>query len=198
MCDRLLAQRPLDCTHKHTPRMLALRTSLKPYRCTRVLSRHLVSPRHPFPLVEAMPTPVGPFSDLNMDLYRSVRVARDKVWSRDKLIAQKPREGRKLTLTERIGLLQDKGSKVLRIGTLAGLGMSYGDVLNASNEIALVSVSGEMCMVSGNDWTFKGGTIYPIGVKKQLRGQEIALQNRLPCIYLADSGGAFLPLQVSE
>ena len=57
-------------------------------------------------------------------------------------------------------------------------------------------VSGRLCMVFANDGAFKGGTSYPITVQKQLRAQEIAQQNRLPCIYVVDSGGAFLPLQV--
>lgn len=57
-------------------------------------------------------------------------------------------------------------------------------------------VSGRLCMVFANDGAFKGGTSYPITVRKQLRAQEIAQQNRLPCIYVVDSGGAFLPLQV--
>ena len=177
--------------------MLLLRNSLKPYQCVYNLFRHMSGPAHPFPQIKAHPSQCTGNGDTNnMDLYASVREARERVWSRDKEISQTPREGRKLTVTERIDLLHDKGSKVIRIGTLAGLGMPYGDVLNASNEIAIVTVSGELCMLAGNDWTFKGGTVYPIGVKKQLRGQEIALQNRLPCIYLADSGGAFLPLQV--
>ena len=53
-------------------------------------------------------------------------------------------------------------------------------------------------MISANDASVKGGTVYPIGVKKQLRGQEIGQLNRLPCVYLVDSGGAFLPLQVKN
>ena len=74
--------------------------------------------------------------------------------------------------------------------------MPYGDVYNASNAVAVVKVAGETCVVSANDWTIKGGTVYPVSLKKQLRAQEIAMENRLPCIYLVDSGGAFLPLQV--
>ena len=185
--------------------MLFLRKSLKPYQCGYTVFRHMTGytvfrhmtgQAHPFPQIKLQPPQPTGNSDINKDIYASVRAARERVWFRDKEISRSPREGRKLTVTERIDLLRDKGSKVIRIGTLAGLGMPYGDVLNASNEIAIVTVSGEVCMVTGNDWTFKGGTVYPIGVKKQLRGQEIALQNRLPCIYLADSGGAFLPLQV--
>lgn len=57
-------------------------------------------------------------------------------------------------------------------------------------------MSGRLCIILANDATVKGGTIYPIGVKKQLRGQELAKKLNLPCIYVVDSGGAFLPLQV--
>lgn len=58
-------------------------------------------------------------------------------------------------------------------------------------------INGLWCVFTANDATVKGGTAYPITVKKQLRAQEVAIQNRLPCVYLVDSGGAFLPLQVS-
>lgn len=111
-------------------------------------------------------------------------------------MAKKKRDKRKLTVGERIELLRDPGSRLLEIGTLAGLNMPYGDVYNASNIVCLTEVCGEWCMVSANDWIIKGGTVFPISLKKQLRAQEIALKNNLPCIYLVDSGGAFLPLQV--
>lgn len=58
-------------------------------------------------------------------------------------------------------------------------------------------INGLWCVFIANDATVKGGTAYPITVKKQLRAQEVAIQNRLPCVYLVDSGGAFLPLQVN-
>jgi len=58
-------------------------------------------------------------------------------------------------------------------------------------------IHGKYCMIIANDGTVKGGTVYPITLKKQLRAQEIAQQNRIPCVYAVDSGGAFLPLQVS-
>lgn len=62
--------------------------------------------------------------------------------------------------------------------------------------VGIGKVSGVWCVFIANDATVKGGTVYPVAVKKQLRAQDIAIQNRLPCIYLVDSGGAFLPLQV--
>ena len=108
---------------------------------------------------------------------------------------QRGRSAGKLTVPERLALLADRGSEVLELSLLAGLGLPYGDIPAAGNTVAVVSVSGELCVVMANDWTVKGGTSYPISVKKHLRGQEIAMQNHLPCLYLVDSGGAFLPLQ---
>lgn len=132
----------------------------------------------------------------NKKLFDEVVQTRLKIRRKDDTLAQSERAGRKLTVRERIRLLRDEGTSVLELSQFAGLNMAYGDVYNASNIIALVTVSGELCVISANDWTFKGGTSYPITVKKVLRAQEIAMQNGIPCIYLVDSGGAFLPLQV--
>ena len=132
----------------------------------------------------------------NKKLFDEVVQTRLKIRRKDDTLAQSERAGRKLTVRERIQLLRDEGTSVLELSPFAGLNMPYGDVYNASNIIALVTVSGELCVISANDWTFKGGTSYPITVKKVLRAQEIAMQNGIPCIYLVDSGGAFLPLQV--
>ena len=132
----------------------------------------------------------------NKRLFDQVVQTRSRIRRKDDTLAQSERAGRKLTVRERIQLLGDEGTNVLELSAFAGLNMPYGDVYNASNIIALVTVSGELCMISANDWTFKGGTSYPISVKKVLRAQEIAMQNGIPCIYLVDSGGAFLPLQV--
>ena len=103
----------------------------------------------------------------------------------------------KLTVRERLSLLADEGSEMLEIGLLAGTRLPYGDVPCGGNVVCVIEVCGEKCLVSANDWSVKGGCSFPITLKKQLRAQEIALQNRLPSIYLVDSGGAFLPLQVS-
>jgi 3-methylcrotonyl-CoA carboxylase beta subunit len=101
----------------------------------------------------------------------------------------------KLPPRERLKLLLDPGSPFLELSQLAALGM-YGDEAPGAGIITGVGrVSGRECVVVVNDATVKGGTYYPITVKKHLRAQEIALQNRLPCIYLVDSGGAFLPEQ---
>lgn len=96
---------------------------------------------------------------------------------------------------ERIDLLLDPGSPFLEIAPLAAYGL-YDDQAPGAGVIAGIGrVSGQLCLVVANDATVKGGTYYPMTVKKHLRAQEIALENHLPCIYLVDSGGAFLPLQ---
>lgn len=101
----------------------------------------------------------------------------------------------KLFVRDRIALLCDKGSPFLEVGLFAGLDV-YGDEVPAAGVVAGVGlVHGRQCMIIANDATVKGGTYYPLTVKKHLRAQEIALENRLPCLYLVDSGGAFLPLQ---
>ena len=91
--------------------------------------------------------------------------------------------------------LLDPGSPFLEIGQLAAYGMYGGDVPSASIVTGIGRVSGRECVIVANDATVKGGTYFPMTVKKHLRAQEIAPQNRLPCIYLVDSGGANLPSQ---
>lgn len=101
----------------------------------------------------------------------------------------------KLLARDRIDTLLDVGSPFLEVGALAGLDL-YDDDCPAGGVVAGVGlVHGCHVMVVANDATVKGGTYYPITVKKHLRAQEIAAENRLPCIYLVDSGGAFLPMQ---
>jgi Acetyl-CoA carboxylase, carboxyltransferase component (subunits alpha and beta) len=91
--------------------------------------------------------------------------------------------------------LLDPGAPFLEIGQLAAYGC-YGDEAPSAGVITGVGrVAGVECMIVANDATVKGGTYYPLTVKKHLRAQEIAEQNRLPCLYLVDSGGAYLPLQ---
>ncbi len=101
----------------------------------------------------------------------------------------------KLLPRERVDLLLDPGSPFLEFSALAAHGMYGGDVPSASLITGIGRVSGRECVVVANDATIKGGTYYPMTVKKHLRAQEIARENHLPCIYLVDSGGAFLPLQ---
>ena len=101
----------------------------------------------------------------------------------------------KLLVRERISNLIDTGAPFLELSLFAGWGM-YGDAISAGGIITGIGrVEGTECVIIANDATVKGGTYYPITIKKHLRAQEIALQNSLPCIYLVDSGGAFLPLQ---
>ncbi len=103
----------------------------------------------------------------------------------------------KLLPRERVRTLLDPGSPFLEIGQLAAWDMYGGEVPSASIICGIGRVSGRECVIVANDATVKGGTYYPMTVKKHLRAQEIALQNHLPCIYLVDSGGAFLPEQDS-
>src|SRR6266404_1741023 len=110
--------------------------------------------------------------------------ARDKHTSRGKML---PRE--------RVRTLLDPGSPFLEIGQLAAWAMYSGDVHSASIICGIGRVSGRECVIVANDATIKGGTYYPMTVKKHLRAQEVAAQNRLPCIYLVDSGGGYLPEQ---
>jgi acetyl-CoA carboxylase carboxyltransferase component len=101
----------------------------------------------------------------------------------------------KLPARERIDRLLDPGSSFLEIAPLAAFDMYEDDAPAAGVVIGIGRVSGREVMVVANDATVKGGTYYPLTVKKHLRAQAIALENRLPCVYLVDSGGAFLPLQ---
>jgi 3-methylcrotonyl-CoA carboxylase beta subunit len=101
----------------------------------------------------------------------------------------------KLLPRARIESLVDPGSPFLELSPLAAHGMYGGAVPGAGIITGIGVVAGRRCAVVANDATVKGGTYHPITVKKHLRAQEIALENRLPCIYLVDSGGAFLPEQ---
>lgn len=103
----------------------------------------------------------------------------------------------KLTARERIEVLIDEGSRFLEIGTFAAQGMyaEYGGCPSAGVVIGLAYVSGRQCVLVANDATVKAGAWFPMTGKKNLRAQEIAMENRLPIIYLVDSAGIFLPLQ---
>ncbi len=109
--------------------------------------------------------------------------------------AQRHKSRGKLLARERIDALLDPGAAFLEIGQLAAYGLYKGDAPSAGVVAGVGRVSGVECMIVANDATVKGGTYYPLTVKKHLRAQEIAEQNNLPCIYLVDSGGAFLPMQ---
>ncbi|MGL6279026.1 MAG: carboxyl transferase domain-containing protein, partial [Gaiella sp.] len=101
----------------------------------------------------------------------------------------------KLTARERIDRLLDPGTSFLELGALAAWELYEGQAPSAGIVTGVGVIEGRHCVVVANDATVKGGTYFPLTVKKHLRAQEVAEQNRLPCIYLVDSGGAFLPLQ---
>src|SRR6187551_2191962 len=101
----------------------------------------------------------------------------------------------KLLPRERVDRLVDPSSPFLELSPLAAHGLYDGAAPGAGMITGVGRVSGRECVIVANDATVKGGTYYPMTVKKHLRAQEVALQNRLPCIYLVDSGGAFLPAQ---
>src|SRR5574339_128941 len=108
---------------------------------------------------------------------------------------ERHREQGKLTVRERLEQLVDPGTPFLELSPLAAFGL-YDDEAPAAGIVTGIGrVSGREVVVVANDATVKGGTYFPTTVKKHVRAQEIALQNRLPCVYLVDSGGAFLPLQ---
>src|SRR5829696_5388770 len=101
----------------------------------------------------------------------------------------------KLPPRERIDRLLDPGSAFLELNALAAWELYDGQAPGAGIVTGIGVVEGQECVVVANDATVKGGSYFPLTVKKHLRAQEIAAQNRLPCLYLVDSGGAFLPLQ---
>ncbi len=101
----------------------------------------------------------------------------------------------KMLARERVEALLDPGSSFLELNALAAWELYEGDAPAAGILAGIGVVEGRECVVVANDATVKGGTYYPLTVKKHLRAQEVAQQNRLPCIYLVDSGGAYLPLQ---
>ena len=101
----------------------------------------------------------------------------------------------KLPVRERIDHLLDPGSAFLELSALAANGLYEDEAPAAGIVTGIGRVEGTMCVIVANDATVKGGTFYPMTVRKHLRAQEIALENQLPCVYLVDSGGAFLPLQ---
>lgn len=108
---------------------------------------------------------------------------------------QKHLDRGKLLPRDRIHTLLDKGSAFLELSQFAAFGMYNNEVPSAGVVAGIGRVSGQECVIVANDATVKGGTYFPLTVKKHLRAQAVALENNLPCIYLVDSGGAFLPMQ---
>ena len=115
----------------------------------------------------------------------------------DFVIAQGSTSNRKgkLSVRKRIEILKDPGTEFLELSCLAAHEMYKGQAPGAGVVTGIAQISGRECMVIANNPSVKGGTYFPMTAKKHLRAQEIALENNLPCIYLVDSGGAYLPLQ---
>jgi acetyl-CoA carboxylase carboxyltransferase component len=145
--------------------------------------------------------------DTNSDTYRTnrermlalveehrARVEQVRLGGGPKYLARHRDQG-KMPVRERIDTLLDPGAAFLELSPLAAWDMYDGDAPSAGIVTGIGRVSGKDVLIVANDATVKGGTYYPLTVKKHLRAQEVALQNHLPCVYLVDSGGAFLPLQ---
>ncbi|MGH2921230.1 MAG: carboxyl transferase domain-containing protein, partial [Gaiellaceae bacterium] len=122
---------------------------------------------------------------------RSARVARG---GGEKAVERHRSRG-KLPARERVDRLLDPGSAFLELNALAAWEMYDGQAPGAGMVTGVGVVEGQECVIVANDATVKGGSYFPLTVKKHLRAQEVAEQNHLPCIYLVDSGGAYLPLQ---
>jgi 3-methylcrotonyl-CoA carboxylase beta subunit len=129
------------------------------------------------------------------ELRRRTRQLTQRGAAGDERSIDRHRSRGKLPVRERVGRLLDPGSAFLELNALAANGLYHDEAPGAGIVTGIGLVEGVECVVVANDATVKGGTYYPMTVKKHLRAQEIALENRLPCIYLVDSGGAFLPLQ---
>ena len=153
--------------------------------------------------VPELPTRVDPRAPVfkanrerNLELVADLRSRLDRVsmGGGAEYVARHHERG-KLLARERIQRLIDPATTFLELSPLAADAVYEDDVPSAGIVTGIGVISGHTCVVVANDATVKGGTYYPLTVKKHLRAQEIAEQNRLPCVYLVDSGGAFLPLQ---
>jgi 3-methylcrotonyl-CoA carboxylase beta subunit len=150
-----------------------------------------------------LPTSINPDSEEFKARTAHNRALRDALWAKVAEAAlggnEKSRERHtargKLLPRERVERLLDSGSPFLEIGQLAACDLYDSEIPGAGLITGIGRVSGRQCMIVCNDATVKGGTYYPMTVKKHLRAQEIAEANHLPCIYLVDSGGANLPHQ---
>jgi 3-methylcrotonyl-CoA carboxylase beta subunit len=134
--------------------------------------------------------------EFHLQLARQLRDLKEKIFQGgDPELRKKHESRKKLFVRDRIQKVLDEGSPFLEVAALAAHEMYNGEAPGAGIVTGIGRVSGTEVMIVANDATVKGGTYFPMTVKKHLRAQEIALENRLPCLYLVDSGGAFLPLQ---
>jgi 3-methylcrotonyl-CoA carboxylase beta subunit len=134
--------------------------------------------------------------EVNLGLARDLAAVREQIMAGGSKRSRERHVKRgKMLPRDRIRMLLDEGSPFLEIGLLAARQVYEDDVPAAGIICGIGRVHGSECVVIANDATVKGGTYYPLTVKKHLRAQEIALENHLPCVYLVDSGGAFLPRQ---
>ena len=135
-------------------------------------------------------------ADHHLDLAKELRqrLARSREGGGKRYRERQEQQG-KLFVRDRIERLLDPGSPFLELSPLAASGMYHDEAPSAGLVTGIGRVSGREVMIVANDATVKAGTYYPVTVKKHLRAQQIAEQNYLPCVYLVDSGGAFLPMQ---
>ncbi|XP_076440810.1 uncharacterized protein LOC143280133 [Babylonia areolata] len=166
--------------------------------CQRCLAYHSTQPR--FPVLKLDDTATSMSSSANGDHFKKQEevfksaLAVAHAGGGAKAMERHTKRNKKL-VEDRVKALLDEDTPFLELSPLAGFMMEYGTVPRAGVITGIGQISGKLCMLMANDGALKGGTMFPITVKKQLRAQEIAQQNRLPCIYVVDSGGAFLPLQ---
>ncbi|KAK7485216.1 hypothetical protein BaRGS_00023467 [Batillaria attramentaria] len=163
----------------------------------RCLASHVSSPKFPVLNIETSnanaPQNLEGFSRHEKIFKTALAVAH--AGGGEKAIARHTQQHKKMVIEDRVKALIDEDSPFLELSTLAGYQMEYGTVPRAGTLTGIGRVFGKLCMLSANDGAVKGGSMYPVTVKKHIRAQEIAQQNRLPFIYVVDSGGAFLPLQ---
>jgi 3-methylcrotonyl-CoA carboxylase beta subunit len=160
----------------------------------------MAAPIHAWPVLVSHADPAGEAFAANVEANRAL--AADLAAHLDRAAAGGPEPSRirhtergKLLPRDRVGVLLDPGSPFLELSPLAAHGLYDDEAPGAGIITGIGRVTGRECVIVANDATVKGGTYLPMTVKKHLRAQEVARHNRLPCIYLVDSGGAFLPAQ---
>ena len=160
----------------------------------------MAAPTHAWPVLVSHAAPAGEVFTANVEANRSL--AEDLAAHLDRAAAGGPASSRtrhtergKLLPRDRVGVLLDPGSPFLELSPLAAHGLYDDEAPGAGIITGIGRVAGRECVIVANDATVKGGTYFPMTVKKHLRAQEVARHNHLPCIYLVDSGGAYLPAQ---